>query len=254
MRTGGAPYQNVTMYAMSAQGRIVQSPTRDCRRALVKCSDRKADIPMAWFPYTQFQGLSSMHVELRTRGNPAALLPEVRRAMLQFAPELLLLQPMTQQEQYDRSVAEERLLARLAAFFGLLAALLVATGLYGTLSYTVSRRTAEVGVRMALGARRGHVLWMVLRSSLVVSLAGVAIGLPLAIAGARFLRVMLFGVAPGDPGVFAAAVAGILFVTAAAALIPAAGRLRWIRLSPCDLSDAIPFGRAPAAVVPWSVS
>jgi ABC-type antimicrobial peptide transport system permease subunit len=111
---------------------------------------------------------------------------------------------MTQQEQYDRPVAEERLPARLAAFFGLLAALLVATGLYGTFSYNVSRRTAEIGVRMALGARRGQVLWMVLRSSL----AGVAIGLALAIAGARFLRAMLFGVAPGDPRVFAAAVAG----------------------------------------------
>lgn len=119
---------------------------------------------------------------LSPAGDPARLLSDVRRAMYLFAPDLPLLQPMTQQEQYERSYSDGRLVARLAVFFGLLAALLVATGLYGTLSYTVSRRTAEVGVRMALGARGGQVPWMVLRGSLLVSLAGVVLGLPLTIA------------------------------------------------------------------------
>ena len=141
--------------------------------------------------------------------------------MQQFAPELALLQPMTQVEQFERSFAEGRLLARLAVFFGLLAALLVAMGLYGTLAYMVSRRTVEVGIRMALGARRGQVLWMVLRGSLMVSVVGVLLGLPLAMAGARFLESMLFGVKPGDPRFFAAAVAGIALVALAASLIPA---------------------------------
>jgi ABC-type antimicrobial peptide transport system permease subunit len=106
-------------------------------------------------------------------------------------------------------------------FFGLLAALLVATGLYGTLAYRVSRRTAEIGVRMALGAQRRQVLWMVLRESLVVSVAGVLVGLPLAIAGARVLRSTLFGLGPGDPLTFAAALLGMALVTLVASLIPA---------------------------------
>jgi len=181
----------------------------------------EADMPMAWFPYTQFQGLAAMHVELRTSGNPSGLLPEVRRAMLQFAPDLPLLQPMTQQEQFEDSYSTERLLARLSIFFGLLAALLVATGLYGTLAYAVSRRTAEVGIRMALGAQRGEVLWMVLRGSLVVTAAGVAMGLPLAIVGARLMRSLLFGVEPGDPRIFAAGALGIVLVALGASVIPA---------------------------------
>src|SRR5208282_2400469 len=110
----------------------------------------------------------------------------------EFGPDLPLLGPMTQQEQFDRSFTDERLSARLGMSLGLLAALLVATGLYGTLSYRVSRRTAEIGVRMALGAQRRQVLRMVLRESLAVSGAGFLLGLPLAIAGARLLRTMLF--------------------------------------------------------------
>ena len=128
---------------------------------------------------------------------------------------------MTQQEQFDRSFTDERLSARLAISFGLLAALLVATGLYGTLSYRVSRRTAEIGVRMALGAQRRRVLWMVLRESLAVSVAGLLLGLPLAVLGARVLRSMLFGLGPGDPIAFAGAVLGLAAVVLAASFIPA---------------------------------
>src|SRR5207245_2341370 len=94
---------------------------------------REQPIPMAYFPYTQIPGAGTMHVELRTRGNPLALLPEARRATHEFGPDLPLLEPMTQQEQFERSFSDERLFARLAMLFGMLAALLVATGLYGTL-------------------------------------------------------------------------------------------------------------------------
>jgi predicted permease len=177
--------------------------------------------PMAWFPYTQVGGTSTMHIELRTEGYPTALLPVVRRAVAEFGPDLPLLEPMTQQEQFERSFTDERLSARLAISFGFLAALLVATGLYGTLSYRVSRRTAEIGVRMALGAQRRQVLWMVLRESLTVSVAGLLVGLPLAVAGARVLRSMLFGLGPGDPLAFAAAILGLAIVVLAASLIPA---------------------------------
>ena len=182
---------------------------------------QEPSMPMAWFPYTQLHGIPSMHCELRTSGNPTALLPAIRQAVQQFSPDLSLLQPMTQEEQYQRSFSQDRVVARLAVFFGLLAALLVATGLYGTLAYTVGRRTVEVGIRMALGARRGQVLWMILRGSLIVSALGLVIGLPLAIAGARFLESMLFGVKPGDPRFFIAAAIGIAVIALGASLIPA---------------------------------
>jgi predicted permease len=177
--------------------------------------------PMAYFPYTQIPGAATMHIELRTDSYPTALLPLVRRAVAEFGPDLPLLEPMTQREQFERSFTDERLSARVAVSFGLLAALLVATGLYGTLSYRVSRRTAEIGVRLALGAQRRQVLWMILRESLAVSVAGLLLGFPLAVAGARVLRFMLFGLGPGDPLAFAAAILGLVAVVLAASWIPA---------------------------------
>ena len=100
-------------------------------------------------------------------------------------------------------------------------ALLVAIGLYGTLAYRVSRRTAEIGVRMALGAQRGQVLWMVLRESLLVSGAGIAVGFPLAFVSARLMRHMLVGVSPGDAMTYLAAIVGVTLVALAASVIPA---------------------------------
>ena len=177
--------------------------------------------PMAYFPYTQIRGNATLQYEVRTAGDPAAWMPAIRRAVNDYAPGLALLQPTTQQAQFELGFSDERVFFRLSMFFGLLAALLVATGLYGTLAYTVSRRTSEVGVRMALGAQRGQVLWMILRGSLMVTLAGVVVGLPLALAATKVLQSMLFGVQPRDPATFAAALAGIAAVSLVASLIPA---------------------------------
>ena len=106
---------------------------------------REAERPMAYFPYQQVPPIGGMHVELRAKGDPRAFLPQARRVVQEFGPDLPLLQPMTQEEQFGRSFSNERLMSRLATFFGLMAALLVATGLYGTLAYRVSRRTSEIG-------------------------------------------------------------------------------------------------------------
>lgn len=182
---------------------------------------REDNRPMAYFPYTQVLGVGTMHIELRTAGDPATFLSVVRRTVAEFAPGLPLLQPMTQQRQFESSFNQERLIARLSMFFGILATLLVATGLYGTLAYTVSRRTAEVGIRMALGAQRSQVLWMVLRESLAVAAAGAVPGIALAAGAGRLLRSMLYGLAPGDPATFAVAVAGLALVCLSASLIPA---------------------------------
>jgi predicted permease len=182
---------------------------------------REPERPMAYFPYKQVPPIAGMHFEIRSAGDPAALLPHVRRIVQEFDPDIPLLQPMTQMQQFGASFSDERLFSRLATFFGLVAALLVATGLYGTLAYRVSRRTSEIGVRMALGARRRQVLWMVLRESLLVAAAGLVVGVPIAVAASRLLRTMLFGVAPGDPLSFAGALAAIAAVVVASTLIPA---------------------------------
>ena len=184
-------------------------------------SVRESDRPTAYFPYTQVPELSGMHIELRVAGDPRQLLPEARRVVQEFGPDLPLLRPMTQQDQFAESFSDERLVSRLATCFGILAAVLVATGLYGTLAYRVGRRTSEIGVRMALGARRAQVLWMVMRESLAVSAIGVAAGIPLALVASRLLRSMLFGLSPSDPVSFALAVGAIATVAIAASLIPA---------------------------------
>jgi predicted permease len=184
-------------------------------------SVRETPRPMAYFPFTQTPGISTMQFALRVHGRPTSLLPDVRRAVREFGPDLSLLQPMEQQEQFDTTYTDERTFARLSIFFGLLAVLLVATGLYGTLAYRVNRRTAEIGVRMALGAQPGQVLWMVLRESLIVCAAGIAVGLPVAIACSRLLRSMLFNLSPLDPLAFAMALVGVCVVTLLATAIPA---------------------------------
>jgi ABC-type antimicrobial peptide transport system permease subunit len=99
--------------------------------------------------------------------------------------------------------------------------LLVATGLYGTLAYRVDRRTSEIGVRMALGAQHGQVLWLILREGLLVTGAAILAGVPVAIAGARLMRSMLFGVQPGDMISFLLALFGVILVALAASIIPA---------------------------------
>ena len=138
-------------------------------------------IPMAWYEYAQIPIAGRMDVEMRVHGDPLAILPAARKVVQQMDPNLPLVKPMTQRAQYDTTISSQMLFARLAGFFGLLAVVLVATGLYGTLSYRISRRSAEIGVRMALGAGRGNVVWMVLRDSLVLTVIGVLAGAPLAI-------------------------------------------------------------------------
>jgi predicted permease len=182
---------------------------------------REKPTAMAWVPFTQVPGVGRMQVELRGRANAVALLDEARRVVREFGPDIPVLEPMTQVEQLQESYSSEQLFSRLAVFFGGLAAFLVAIGLYGTLAYRVSRRTAEIGVRMALGAQRGQVLWMFLRESLIMAVIGVCVGLPLAFAGARLLKSMLFGLSPADPVTFLLALVGIAAVALFSAFIPA---------------------------------
>ena len=178
-------------------------------------------IPMAWYMYAQIPMVGKMDVEMRVHGEPLAILPAARKAVQQIDPNLPLIRPMTQRAQYDLTISNQVLFARLAGFFGLLAVALVATGLYGTLSYRVNRRTAEIGIRMAMGARRGQVIWMVLRDSLLLTTVGVAMGIPFAILVGRALSSSLYGVKPLDGANYLLAVMGVASVALAASALPA---------------------------------
>jgi len=121
---------------------------------------------------------------------------------------------------------EERLLATVSGFFGALALLLACVGLYGLMAYAVARRTAEIGIRVALGARRDHIMWLVLRETLWLTLAGIATGVPLALLAARYAKSVLFGIGTADPLTIAATVATLIGVAALAGYIPARRALR----------------------------
>jgi predicted permease len=178
-------------------------------------------IPMAWYNYAQIPVIGEMHVEMRVKGDPLAILPSARKAVQGLDPNLPLIEPMTQRAQYDMTISKQILFGRLAAFFGLLAVVLVATGLYGTLAYRVNNRTVEIGVRIAVGAQRSQVVWMVLRDSLLLTAYGVALGIPLALLVGRALTSALYGVTPYDGATYALATVGVAVVAVAASVIPA---------------------------------
>jgi ABC-type antimicrobial peptide transport system permease subunit len=124
-------------------------------------------------------------------------------------------------DRVSQSLRRERMFATLSSFFGLLALVLTCVGLYGVLAYAVARRTNEIGVRMALGAGRGDVLWMVLRETLLLVLGGAAIGVPAALAATGTIKKMLFGLTANDPATIAAATAVLIAVGAFAGYLPA---------------------------------
>jgi len=182
----------------------------------------EAPLPMAYYPYTQAKRVpTTIQVELRTIGNPLAFLPSVERAVHQLDANLPLEKPMTQVAVFEDSYSQQHLFSRLALFFAFLAALLVGIGLYGTLSYRVSRRSAEIGIRMALGAQRSEVLGLILRESFQIAVIGTAIGIPCALAAGHFMESMLYELRPYDMRSLLSALAGIIGVSFAAAFIPA---------------------------------
>ena len=178
-------------------------------------------MPMIWGSYQQQKFIQNMDVEIRTAGDPMSLLPAIRRVVHDLDPNAPLAKPQLLQTGFEQTYLMPALFARLAIFFGALAATLAAVGLYGTLAYRVSRRTIEIGVRMALGAARAEVLWMIVRESLYLVLAGLAAGLPLAWFTSRLMASMLFRLSPHDSLSLVAAGLGMLVVSVAAAVVPA---------------------------------
>jgi predicted permease len=181
---------------------------------------RSALRPMAYRPIRQ-QMEYARSLEVRTQADPRAVASELRKLIGEVAPNLPIQDIATLSERVNRLLAQERLIAQLTVFFGLLALLLACIGIYGLISYAVARRTAEMGIRMALGARRASVVWLVLREALVLVMIGLAAGIPLLFAAARLASGLLFGVSPTDPATLSATALLMLSIAALAAYLPA---------------------------------
>jgi predicted permease len=182
---------------------------------------RRETGPQIYLPASQYEAPMSPSIALRTARPPAEALAAIRAEGARLGGGITIVQPRTVQQRLDESIFEDRLLAALSGFFGALALTLAGVGLYGLVAYTTARRTAEIGIRVALGATRLDVLWLVARDALMMVLGGLVAGFPLAVGAGRAVRSLLFGVAPGDPTVLMIAGAMLVLVGATAALLPA---------------------------------
>src|SRR5215831_2046883 len=172
-----------------------------------------------WYGAGFGQGATTF--QLRTAADPTRIIAAVRQAAREIDSNLPLYNIKTLARQVDESLAQERLISALSSFFGLLSLLLAGIGLYGILAYAVSRRTREIGIRIALGAQPGAVLRMVLRQGLILTLLGVGIGLAASLGATRLLESQLFDVTPTDPVTFVVAPILLLTVALLACLVPA---------------------------------
>lgn len=176
---------------------------------------------MAYHPMTATPDQVVSSVEMRTTGDPGSMVTSVQRALRESVPELPVVELVPLAERVSRAATAERLISQLTRVFSALALVLAAVGLYGTLSYAVSRRTGELGLRMALGADKAMVLRLVMREAVTLVAIGALIGLPLAFAAGRALRGLLFGVTHLDPVIYASGVLILTAVALMAAYLPA---------------------------------
>jgi ABC-type antimicrobial peptide transport system permease subunit len=149
--------------------------------------------------------------------------------MRQIDPNVPLYNVRTIEHQIDRSLLNERIIATLSTAFGVLATLLAVVGLYGVMAYTVARRTREIGVRMALGALPGNVVWLVMREVLLLVASGVSLGLLGTFAVSQYVRTQLYGVTPNDPATICAVAVALAAVALLAGYVPA---IRATRINP----------------------
>ena len=163
----------------------------------------------------------SAYFEVRTAGNPANVAEAVRAAVKQTAPKLPLLQVHTMNELVSEELTRDRMITKLAGFFGALAVLLACIGIYGIMAYAVAGRTNEIGIRIALGAQPRDVVWLVLRETLLMVVVGAAIGLPAVFGASKLISNLLFGLTAADPLALSAATVLMFAVAAVAGYIPA---------------------------------
>jgi predicted permease len=182
---------------------------------------REEPVPLAYLAAAQDDRPDNFAQFLIRPSVPVATaLPAIKQAISQFRPEITS-EFHTLQSQIRDSLLRERLMATLSGFFGILAVLLAIIGLYGVISYTVARRTNEIGIRVALGAQRGRVIGIVMREAAVLVAMGLVVGSALALAASRTATSLLFGLTPYDPATLALAIAALAAVAAAASFLPA---------------------------------
>jgi predicted permease len=181
---------------------------------------RQETPPTAYTPHQQ-ETPGQVNFAVRTSGDPDALAASIREAVREVDRNLPLFDLKTQTQQAAESLVQERLFATLSTFFGLLALVLASIGLYGVMSYSVARRTNEIGIRMALGAQRRDVISLVLRETLLLVSIGLLIGLGAALATTRLISSLLFGLTPNDPVTIALAALLLIAVATAAGYLPA---------------------------------
>jgi predicted permease len=190
----------------------------------IKSADaRELPEPAVYRPILQIQeqGAYSNTVHIRTTGDPTPLIPQVRQMINQIDDKLPIFDVTTLSHQLDENLDQDRLIAQLVSFFGALALVLACIGLYGVMAHGVVRRTNEIGIRMALGARSGKIAWMVLRETLYLVLAGLLIGVPAALIAARLISSQLFGMSAKDPISLVAAALILTLVALLAGYLPA---------------------------------
>jgi ABC-type antimicrobial peptide transport system permease subunit len=160
-------------------------------------------------------------LQIRTAADPVTMAASVRSEVQAVDKTLRADNVDTIPQLVDRELVREKLVAKLSSFFGALALLLAAVGLYGPMTYAVLRRTQEIGIRVAFGATRSDLVWMVLRETLTLASVGVAIGVPAALGLAPIVSSMLFGIIPRDPAMISVAILVMSVVAALAGYLPA---------------------------------
>jgi predicted permease len=181
---------------------------------------REAAPPIIYFPIEQNAG-NIDGLEVRTAADPHWVAAQARQAIADVDPRIPVVNVATLNEEVRDNLTQPRLIARLTTIFGILALTLACLGLYGVMSYTMQRRTSEVGVRLALGSTRAAVLWLVMRETLLLAGFGAVVGLMMAIAGMRMATSFLFGLSPNDPSIIALATGLLLLASAVAGFVPA---------------------------------
>jgi predicted permease len=194
---------------------------------------RETPPAQAYFPYYQDTKFRYMNFYLRTKVNPRLLMDPLRKRMRQFDPNVPVIGLQTLEGQIGYSLRTERLVASLSGVFGGLATLLAIIGLYSVMAYTVTRRTREMGIRIALGATRAKIIGMVMREAAIMVLAGLSVGAALALALANLIRNQLFGLNPHDPWTLLGASLVLAIAAGLAGLIPA------VRASSVDPIEAL---------------
>jgi predicted permease len=189
----------------------------------VRDHDLREAIPRRFFLAYYQSVLSDLegHLEIRTAGDPSSVIEAVRKQIREFNPDVTIRSADTLDSLVDDTLSQEKLVAQLSSFFGGLALLLACIGLYGVMSYAVSGRTREIGLRMALGAQREDVLWMILREALILVTIGLGIGIPAAVGGSRLMLSMLYALSGADPLSMMIAITLMLIVATLAGYIPA---------------------------------